>query len=101
MDSNRKTAIITGVLFLAVLASSILSGSLSGSVDDPDYLVTVSADEFRVLMGVLFMVTLTASVVSIPIVLFPVLKRPLHLFSRRISPIWKKMMTSLILTLST
>jgi hypothetical protein len=75
MDSNRKTAIITGVLFLAVLASSILSGSLSGSVDDPDYLVTVSADEFRVLMGVLFMVTLTASVVSIPIVLFPVLKR--------------------------
>lgn len=75
MDSNRKTAITTGVLILSVLASSILSGSLSGSVDDPEYLVAVSADELRVLAGVLFMVTLTASVVAIPIVLFPVLKR--------------------------
>ena len=75
MDSNRKTAVIAGALFLAVLASSILSGSLSGSIDDPDYLVAVSANELRVLMGVLFMVTLTASVAAIPIVMFPVLKR--------------------------
>ena len=75
MDSDRKTAFITGVLFLTVLASSILSGSLSGSIDDPDYLIAVSGDESRVLTGVLFMVTLTASVVAIPIVLFPVLKR--------------------------
>ncbi len=75
MESYRKTAIITGVLILTVLASSILSGSLSGSVDDPDYLIAVSADEKQVLTGVLFMVILTASVVAIPIVLFPVLKR--------------------------
>ncbi len=75
MESNRKTAIIAGVLILTVLASSILSGSLSGSVDDPDYLIAVSADEKQVLTGVLFMAILTASVVAIPIVLFPVLKR--------------------------
>lgn len=75
MDSNRKTAIIAGVLFLTVLASSILSGSFVGSIEDPDYLVAVSADEKQVLAGVLFMVTLTASVVAIPIVLFPVLKK--------------------------
>ena len=75
MDSNRKTAIITGALFLIVLALSILSGSLSGSIDEPDYLVGVSANESRVLTGVVFMVTLTASVVAIPIVMFPVLKR--------------------------
>jgi uncharacterized membrane protein YciS (DUF1049 family) len=75
MDSNRKTAIITGVLFLIVLVSSMLSGAFSRSIDDPDYLIAVSADELQVLMGVLFMVTLTASVVAIPIVMFPVLKR--------------------------
>jgi len=75
MDSNRKTAIIAGVLFIVVLASSILSGSFAGSIDDPDYLIAASADEKQLLVGVLFMVILTASVVAIPIVLFPVLKR--------------------------
>ena len=44
MDSDRKTAFITGVLLLTVLASSILSGSLSGSIYDPDYLLAVSGD---------------------------------------------------------
>ena len=75
MESNRKTAIIAGVLFLTVLASTILSGSFSGSIDDPNDPIAVSADELQVLTGVLFMVTLTASVVAIPIVMFPVLKR--------------------------
>ncbi len=75
MDSNRKTAIIAGVLFIVVLASSILSGSFAGSIDDPDYLIAASADEKQLLVGVLFMVILAASVVAIPIVLFPVLKR--------------------------
>lgn len=75
MESNRKTAIIAGVLFLTVLASTILSGSFSGSIDDPNDLIAVSADELQVLTGVLFMVILTASVVAIPIVMFPVLKR--------------------------
>ncbi len=75
MDSNRKTAITTGILILTVLASSILSGSFSGSIDDPNYLIAVSEDESQVLIGVIFMVTLTVSVVAIPIVLFPVLKR--------------------------
>jgi hypothetical protein len=53
----------------------MLSGAFSGSIDDPDYLIAVSADEIRVLTSVLFMVTLTASVVAIPIVLYPVLKK--------------------------
>jgi hypothetical protein len=75
MDSNRKTAITTGILILTVLASSILSGSFSGSIDDPNYLIAVSEDESQVLIDVIFMVTLTVSVVAIPIVLFPVLKR--------------------------
>ncbi|UCC54158.1 MAG: DUF4386 domain-containing protein [Anaerolineaceae bacterium] len=75
MDSDRKTAIIAGVLFLTVLVSSMLSGAFSGSIDEPDYLIAVSADESQLLTSVLFMVTLTASVVAIPIVLFPVLKR--------------------------
>ena len=75
MDSNRKTAIIVGVLFITVLVSSMLSGVFSGSIDDPDYLTAVSANENQVLIGVLFQLTLTASVVGIPIMMFPILKK--------------------------
>jgi hypothetical protein len=75
MDSNRKTAIIVGVLFIIVIVSSLLSGVFSGSIDDPDYLTAVSANENQVLIGVLFQLTLTASVVAIPIMMFPILKK--------------------------
>jgi len=75
MDTNRKTAIIVGVLFITALGSSMLSGGFLGSINSPDYLTAVSANEKQVLIGVLFMVTLTASVVAIPIVMFPIFKK--------------------------
>ena len=75
MDSNRKTAIIVGVLFITALVSSMLSGYFSGSIDDPEYLTAVSANEIKVLLGVLFQLILTASVVAIPIMMFPILKK--------------------------
>ncbi|UCH61070.1 MAG: DUF4386 domain-containing protein [Anaerolineales bacterium] len=74
MDSTRKTARIVGVLFITALASSMLSGSFLGSVDDPDYLTAVSANESQLLIGVLFQLVLTASVVAIPIMMYPILK---------------------------
>jgi hypothetical protein len=52
----------------------MLSGVFSGSINDPDYLSAVSANENKVLVGVLFQIALTASVVAIPIVLFPILR---------------------------
>ena len=73
MNSNRKTAIIVGVLFITVLVSVMLSGVFWGSTNDPDYLTAVSADENKVLIGVLFQLILTASVVAIPIIMFPIL----------------------------
>jgi len=75
MDSNRKTAIIVGILFITALVSSLLSGVFSASIDSPDYLTAVSANENQVLIGVLFQLTLVASVVAIPIMMFPILKK--------------------------
>jgi hypothetical protein len=75
MDSNRKTAIIVGVLFITALVSAMLSGVFLGSTDDPDYLTAVSANENQVLVGVLFQLSLTASVVAIPIIMFPIFKK--------------------------
>ncbi len=75
MNSSRKTAVIVGLLFITALVSSMLSGVFSGSIDDPDYLAVVAANENKVLIGVIFELTLTASVVAIPIILFPILKK--------------------------
>ncbi|UCG35971.1 MAG: DUF4386 domain-containing protein [Candidatus Bathyarchaeota archaeon] len=83
MDSNRKTAIIVGVLFIVATAAPILSvvplgvvplGFL-GSEGDPDYLTAVSANENQVLIGALLWLAMTASVVAIPILMFPILKK--------------------------
>jgi len=83
MDSNRKTAIIVGVLFITATVAPIISvvplsvvplGFL-GSEGDPDYLTAVSANENQVLIGALLWLTMTASVVAIPILMFPILRR--------------------------
>lgn len=72
-NSHATASVIVGVLFIIALASSMLSGVFARSVDDPDYLTAVSINENKVLIGVLFQLTLTASVVAIPIILFPIL----------------------------
>jgi hypothetical protein len=61
-------------LFIAALVSTTLNGSFTKSIAGPEYLAAGSASENKVLIGVLFQVTLTASVVAIPIVLFPILR---------------------------
>ncbi len=70
-NSSEIAYVIVGVLFITALVSVMLNGS--GSFDDPDYLTAVSANENRVLVGVLFQIVLTASVVAIPIIMFPIL----------------------------
>ena len=74
MKSNRKTARIVGVLIITALGSSMFSGVFLESINSPDYLTAVTANGDKVLIGVLFMVTLTVSVVAIPIVMFPIFK---------------------------
>lgn len=70
-NSSTIAYTIVGVLFITALVSSMLSGS--GFTDDPDYLTAVSTNENKVLRGVLFQLILTASVVAIPIIMFPIL----------------------------
>jgi hypothetical protein len=73
-NSSEIASAIVGVLFITALVSSMLSGVFLKSINDPDYLSAVSANENKVLVGVLFQLTLTASVVAIPIIMFPILK---------------------------
>lgn len=75
MDANRKTALIVGILFIIASAASVMSLFFFNSIYDSDYLTTVAANENNVLIGVLLMLAATASIVAIPIVLYPVLKK--------------------------
>jgi hypothetical protein len=74
-NSSTIASAIVGVLIITALVSSMLSGQFSKSTTDPDYLTAVSTNENKVLIGALLMVVLTASVVAIPIVMFPILKK--------------------------
>ena len=75
MDLYRKTAIFVGVLFIIATISPIASAFFIGSIYDPDYLSTISANETQLLIGVLLLLTMTAAIVSIPILMFPILRK--------------------------
>ena len=75
MDSNRKTAIIVGALFLIATVATLASFFFFEFIYDSDYLTVVSANENQVLIGVLLMFTAIAAIVGIPIVMFPILKK--------------------------
>jgi hypothetical protein len=73
--TNRKTAIIVGVLFIACTASSLLSLLFLGSLNAPNYLVNVAANEKLVLIGILVQSIWALTCIGIPVMLFPILKK--------------------------
>jgi hypothetical protein len=78
-----------GVLFITATVAVILSGPFIGSLDTPDYLVDVAANQDQVLMGMFLQLIWAFAVVGIPVVLFPILKKydetlALGFFSARI-----------------
>ncbi len=75
MNSNRKTAIIVGVLFIIATLTSSLTFVVLGFLDAPDYLVNVSANESQVWIVMLLEFIWALSVVGIPVMLFPILKK--------------------------
>ncbi len=76
MNSYRKTAIIVGVLFIIGTAAGVLSVVLTGSIlDDPDYLIEVSANENQIIIGALFVLIMGFALAMVPVMLFPIFKK--------------------------
>ena len=75
MDSNRKTAIITGVLFIVATVVSILSLPLMGPVNATNYLVDVSTNANQVATAALLLIIGGAAAPGIAISLYPVLRK--------------------------
>ncbi len=72
-----------GVLFIiatvapivSVVPLSVVPLGFLGSEGDPDYLTAISENENQVIVGALLWLAMTASVVAIPIVMFPILRK--------------------------
>jgi len=76
MNTDRKIAILAGVLFITATAASLSGNGLTGSIlAAPDYLASVSSSGNRVMVGALLSFLAAAGSAGIAIALYPVLKR--------------------------
>ena len=76
MNTNRKIAIIVGVLYIIGTVAGILSFVFAGSIlDDPDYLVEVSANENQIIIGALLVLIMGFALAMVPAMLFPIFKK--------------------------
>jgi len=76
MNSNKKIARITGILFIVATVASLLGSSLTGSiVGAPDYLVQIAANKNLIVVGALLAFVAAAGSAGIAIALYPVLRK--------------------------
>lgn len=76
MKTERKTAVIVGVLFIAATTASLLGNALTGSIlAAPDYLAGVAANGNQVIIGALLTFLAAAGSAGIALALYPVLKK--------------------------
>jgi hypothetical protein len=76
MNSNRKIARIAGALFITATVAGILGVVfLNPILNDPDYLLKISANENQVILGALFVFILAAASAGIAISLYPILRK--------------------------
>jgi hypothetical protein len=76
MNTSRKTARIVGLLFITAMVAGGLRYFLLGPVlEAPDYLISVSASESQVIIGVLFYYVMAVAIVGIAIVIYPILRK--------------------------
>lgn len=75
MSSERKIAIIVGMLYIIGTFAGIISEVFGPNLNAPDYLATLPANKDQVLIGGLSAFTMAVLTVCIPIYLYPILKK--------------------------
>ncbi len=76
MDTNRRTAIIVGVLYITGTVAGILSVVFSTPIlDGPDFLIKVSANENQFVIAALLVLLMGLALAMVPVMLFPILKK--------------------------
>lgn len=76
MNSNKKTARIVGILFIIGTAAGILSVVFTNTIlTDPDYLLMVSSQENKIIMGAICVLIMGFVLAMVPMMMFPLLKK--------------------------
>ncbi len=76
MNEDRKTALFVGALFIIATVASLLSTGFTDSIlGAADYLIKISANQNRVIVGVLFQFISAATSAGIAISLYPILRK--------------------------
>jgi|GEM_PF-100131 len=76
MHTNRKTAIIVGVLYIIGTVAGVLSMVVTwGFLDTPDYLNKVASHASQVMLGALLILVMGIALAMVPAMMFPILKR--------------------------
>jgi len=77
MNSNKKTAIVVGILFIFATVVNLLSNVafLKPILDAPDYLSRIFASENQILIGSFLHIIATFAAAGIAIALYPVLRK--------------------------
>jgi hypothetical protein len=76
MNSNRRFAVVAGVLFIIATVADVISRVvfLQPILGAPDYLARIATNENQVLLGALFLVIGAVAAAGIAIALYPVLR---------------------------
>ena len=74
MNSSRKNAVITGVLFIVATVAALAAAAVEPVLSDTDYLTKVAANASQVAGGALLFLIAAFTSVGISISLYPVLK---------------------------
>jgi hypothetical protein len=76
MEKYRKTGIIVGLLFIIATVTAILTIVFLGStLDIPLDFTVISANEFQLIISILFWLILSVSVMGIGTMMYPILKK--------------------------
>jgi hypothetical protein len=76
MHSNRKTAIIVGVLFIIGDIAGVLSLLVTrGLLEGPDALTKIAANQNQLVLGALLVLVMGFALAMVPVVMFPVFKK--------------------------
>ena len=76
MPSNRKTAIIVGMLFIIGDIAGVLSLLVTrGLLEGPDALTKIAADQDQLVLGALLVRVMGFALAIVPVVMFPVFKK--------------------------
>jgi hypothetical protein len=73
MNTNRKIAVITGVIFIIATVAALLAAVLAPVLNSTDYLTRVSANTNQVAAGALLYLIAAFTSVGIAVALYPVL----------------------------